>query len=59
VVENELLEPRAMPGKFGEVLRNYHSTLDRYRLLTYGEQVVRAVRELERQEVAATIHESH
>ena len=48
-----------MPGKFGEVLRNYHSTLDRYRLLTYGEQVVRAVRELERQEVAATIHESH
>lgn len=57
VVENELLDPRSVPGKFGEVLRNYYSTLDRYRLLTYGQQVVRAVRELERPEVSAAIHE--
>src|SRR5205814_3324329 len=41
---------------FGSVLRAYYETLDRYRLLTYGQQVVRAVRELERPELAAEIH---
>ena len=48
VVENELLDPATMPDPFGSVLRAYYETLDRYRLLTYGQQVVRAVRELER-----------
>ena len=56
VVENELLDPAAMPDPFGSVLRAYYETLDRYRLLTYGQQVVRAVRELERPELAAEIH---
>ena len=42
VVENELLDPAAMPDPFGSVLRAYYETLDRYRLLTYGQQVVRA-----------------
>lgn len=57
VVENELLDPASMPDPFGSILRNYYATLDRYRLLTYGQQVVRAVRELERPELAAEIHE--
>jgi len=56
VVENELLDPASMPDPFGSVLRSYYSTLNRYRLLTYGQQVVRAVRELERPELAAEIH---
>jgi DNA helicase-2/ATP-dependent DNA helicase PcrA len=56
VVENELLDPAAMPDPFGSVLRAYYETLDRYRLLTYGQQVVRAVRELEHPELAAEMH---
>ena len=56
VVENELLDPATMPDPFGSVLRAYYETLDRYRLLTYGQQVVRAVRELERPELVAEIH---
>ena len=56
VVENELLDPAAMPDPFGSVLRAYYQTLERYRLLTYGQQVVRAVAELERPELAAEIH---
>ena len=58
VVENELLDPAAMPDPFGTILRDYYATLERYRLLTYGQQVVRAVRELERPELAAEIHRS-
>lgn len=56
VVENELLDPATMPDPFGSVLRDYYEVLDRYRLLTYGQQVVRAVRELERPGLAAEIH---
>lgn len=56
VVENELLDPDAMPDPFGTVLHDYLATLDRYRLLTYGQQIANAVRELERPEVAAVIH---
>lgn len=56
VVENELLDPESLPDPFGAVLRNYYGTLDRYRLLTYGQQIVRALRELERAELAAEVH---
>jgi DNA helicase-2/ATP-dependent DNA helicase PcrA len=56
VVENELLDPATMPDPFGIVLRSYYDTLERYRLLTYGQQVGRAVRELERPELAGEIH---
>jgi DNA helicase-2/ATP-dependent DNA helicase PcrA len=56
VVENELLDPAEMPDPFGSVLLSYYQTLDRYRFLTYGQQVVRAVRELERPELAAEVH---
>lgn len=56
VVENELLDPAGMPDPFRTVLRAYYQALDRYRLLTYGQQVVRAVRELEHKDLAAEIH---
>jgi DNA helicase-2/ATP-dependent DNA helicase PcrA len=56
VVENELLDPNVVPPPFGPVLLDYYATLSRYRLLTYGQQVVRAVQELERPEFAAEIH---
>ncbi len=55
VVENELLDPTAMPEPFQTVLTDYLAALERYRLLTYGQQIVSAVRELERPEVAATV----
>ena len=42
VVENELLDPVTMPDPFGSVLRSYYATLERYRLLTYGQQIARA-----------------
>ena len=56
VVENELLDPNDMPEPFREVLVNYLDTLERYRLLTYGQQIVRAVAELERPELRQAIH---
>lgn len=52
VVENELLNPSDMPNPFGSVLNAYLETLDHYRFLTYGQQAVRAVRELEHPELA-------
>jgi superfamily I DNA/RNA helicase len=54
-VENELLDPEAMPEPFRNALLDYLGTLERYRLLTYGQQVVRAVRELEREPVLASV----
>jgi DNA helicase-2/ATP-dependent DNA helicase PcrA len=56
VVENELLDPDTIEGDFGDVLRRYLEALEKYRLLTFGQQVVRAVKELERPEVAKLIH---
>jgi DNA helicase-2/ATP-dependent DNA helicase PcrA len=58
VIENELLDPASMPEPFGSVVGSYYEALDRYRPLTYGQQVVRAVRELERVELAAQIHKT-
>lgn len=56
VIENELLDPATMLEPFNSILSAYYATLERYRLLTYGQQVVRAVRELERAELAAEVH---
>ena len=55
VIENELLDPATMPEPFRTVLLDYLATLERYRLLTFGQQVVRAVAELERDEVRTTV----
>lgn len=56
VIENELLDPASMPEPLAGILASYYETLDRYRLLTYGQQVVRAVSELEGPELAALVH---
>lgn len=56
IVENELLAPATMPEAFHAVLVDYYDTLDRYRLLTYGQQIGRAVDELARAELASSIH---
>ena len=55
VVENELLDPEVMPEPFRTVLVSYYGTLDRYHLLTYGQQMVRAVAELSRPELKAEV----
>lgn len=56
VIENELLDPAAMPDPFGSILRDYYATLDRYRLLTFGQQVVRTVAELEQPQLSGAVH---
>lgn len=56
VVENELLDPATMPEPFAGVLAAYYETLERYRLLTYGQQVARTVHELETPTLAAEVH---
>jgi len=56
VIDNELLDPMAMPEPFRGVLTTYYDTLERYRLLTFGLQIAHAVAELNRDEVAATVH---
>src|SRR5262249_5611441 len=53
--ENELLDPVSLPDPFGTVLREYLSTLERYRLLTYGQQIARAVQELASPQVRAQV----
>lgn len=56
VVENELLDPSLLPDPFRSVLDSYLDALERFRLLTFGQQVVRAVHALEQPEVAARVH---
>jgi DNA helicase-2/ATP-dependent DNA helicase PcrA len=46
VIENELLDPTTMPEPFRSILLDYFDSLERYRLLTYGQQVARAVEEI-------------
>jgi DNA helicase-2/ATP-dependent DNA helicase PcrA len=43
IVENELLDPDLMPDPFRSILLSYYNALERSRLLTYGQQIVRAV----------------
>ena len=45
-----------MPEPFREVLLDYLDTLECYRLLTYGQQIVRAVDELSRPAVSDAVH---
>ena len=57
VVENELLDVASLPEPLASIMAAYYATLDRYRLLTYGQQVVAAVREMSRPELARGVHE--
>ncbi|MCY3563210.1 MAG: ATP-dependent DNA helicase [bacterium] len=56
VVESELLDLDDLPDSLRVVLENYYSTLTRYRLLTYGQQIRATVEELRRPSVAKGVH---
>jgi DNA helicase-2/ATP-dependent DNA helicase PcrA len=56
VIENELLDPTTLPGPLGPTVLAYLEILDRYRLLTYGQQIVRAVAALESGGVDKQLH---
>ena len=56
VVENELIEIEELDGEFREVARQYYDALERRRLLTYGQQIAHAVRELESGGVLERVH---
>ncbi len=43
VVENELIPPEQLAGEFGRCYREFSQKLERYRLLTYGGIISRAV----------------
>ena len=47
VIENELLDAGDMPEPLKSKLLEYYATLDRYRMMTFGMQIARAVRSLE------------
>ena len=51
VIENELLSVTQMPEPFKTTVISYREMLDRYRLMTFGMQIARAVEELEHPEV--------
>lgn len=55
VIENELLDINRMPDPFKTILIQYRDMLDRYRLMTFGMQIARAVEELQRPEVRKTM----
>jgi DNA helicase-2/ATP-dependent DNA helicase PcrA len=56
IVDNELLDPGTLPEPFRSVLTEYLATLERYRLLTYGQQIARAIEALEDADVAGGVH---
>ena len=58
IVDNELLDPSNLPDDFRTVLEAYYAALERYRLLTYGQQVRAAVEELGRPKVAERVQET-
>jgi len=58
VLENELLDSSLMPEPFKSVLETYLVSLDKYRLLTFGQQIVRSVAALDDPAVASEIHSS-
>lgn len=56
VIENELLDIDDLTQPVRSIVTDYFDLLERYRFLTFGQQVVRAVRELEDPQVAAGVH---
>lgn len=56
VVLNELIPPESLDEPFRSVLTTFLDRLESYRLLTYGQQIFFAVRELERIEVFKEVH---
>jgi DNA helicase-2/ATP-dependent DNA helicase PcrA len=58
VIDNELLDAKTMPEPLKSKLAEYYETLDRYRMMSFGMQIARTVKELERQEVREKLHAS-
>ncbi len=56
VVDNELIPLSALQEPFAGMLERFHEQLDRYRLLTYGQIIARAVAELHKPEVFESVH---
>jgi DNA helicase-2/ATP-dependent DNA helicase PcrA len=56
VIENELIPLDSLDDPFKSVLAALRERLESYRLLTYGQQIAFAVRELERPEVFKQVH---
>lgn len=56
VVQNELIPPKSLHEPFKSVLIAFLERLESYRLLTYGQQIALAARELERKEVFKEVH---
>src|SRR5665647_1969230 len=55
VIENEMLEIEALDDPLRSVVTAYYATLERYKLLSYGLQIVRAVEALEDAEVHSRV----
>lgn len=56
VVQNELIPLSSLNEPFKSILSEFLERLESYRLLTYGQQIALAVRELERKEVFKQVH---
>ncbi len=56
VIDNELLDAKKMPEPLKSKLADYYETLDRYRMMTFGMQIARTVKELEKPEMRAKLH---
>lgn len=58
VVENELIDPNRLGRTaFRECYERFWQTLHRYRLLTYGQFITRAIQELRKAEVHKRVHD--
>lgn len=56
VLENELISVDSLPAsEFREAVTAYYETLDRYRVLTFGQQIVQAVAALEDPGIHASV----
>jgi DNA helicase-2/ATP-dependent DNA helicase PcrA len=56
VVQNELIPTEVLDEPFRSILKAFLERLEAYRLLTYGQQIALAVRELDRPEVFNAVH---
>ena len=56
VVENELLPLTSLTDPFREMAERFYSTLEQYRLLTYGQQIAHAVAALQDPAIADSVH---
>jgi DNA helicase-2/ATP-dependent DNA helicase PcrA len=56
VVEADLIPTAALREPFRSIYEGFMEQLEQFRLITYGQQVAAAVRELERPEVFAAVH---